>query len=969
MGLRFIGVKSITFMVLLLFIASGALPAGAQASPPPLLSPFSLQLQVSNQDAHGVKLEWPGAPVSAAAVTAALATLPTVRYQGYELPMQLVTLRLDAGVQSAALQLQELQAVRWEGALTPAQPLAPPVLDWEAPLTASPVEEVALPTAPLFVLRQGKVRGQTIAVVALSPLYQAGGEVKLATHVSAQVAHAATVDDRLFLTSLMEVSTAAQPPSPDTVNDLAPVNAAAATNAIKIIVRQSGMQQITGQALSNAGLNLPDLEVAKLHLAHNGRETPLEINGLVNDKLTAASTIRFYAPVAQDRWNLTQVYWLTSASTDGARMAVRTVMPAGAPGLSTVIEKGVWSDNKLYSSQQAGVDGDHWFHKEMRFDPARIPTATVTINNLLPPASGSAIYTLTLSTLAKAQSQLRVQAGGHVQVIAWHSAPDNVLIPNWSHTVQAPASAQKLLLTLLDGDDRSGLALDQVAWQQPAMLNFQGKGAHFSGVAGLHTYQWQGLPLLYLLYDVTDPGAPVSLTGATPNGFQDGPAARDYLLAGPGTLHEPEVQFHEPVVISAGGGADAIYIAPHEFHAALEPLVAHRQAQGYSVAVVDVADIYDAWSYGQVSAEAIRTFLRFAKSAWQPAPLSAVLVGDGTWDPHNYEKKANHINFIPPYVADVDPWLDEAACETCFAQLDGDDPLTGDSVTGDFFATDIWIGRFSVRTVQELTNLVDKIIRYETDVSPGAWRSNSVFLADNYVQSIDSDNRPIVDAAGDFATITDQLIHTVHPQSSIQRIYYDPYPQIADPTRVQTWRVHSAAGAKAAALNVLNAGAGLVTYNGHAHQWQWARFDSDPSVDGFLALYDTDTLTNNDRFFITLSMTCLTAQFHKPADSGTVLDERQLLNPNGGAVAVWGPSGLSVVHGHDALQHGFHRALWNAPPMTARLGELIEAGYTELLTKHACCQDALQTFLLLGDPLTPTRIELANFIYLPLADR
>ena len=187
---------------------------------------------------------------------------------------------------------------------------------------------------------------------------------------------------------------------------------------------------------------------------------------------------------------------------------------------------------------------------------------------------------------------------------------------------------------------------------------------------------------------------------------------------------------------------------------------------------------------------------------------------------------------------------------------------------------------------------------------------------------------------------------------------------------METWRIANATNAHDAVLSQLSAGAGLVTYNGHSHHWQWAITDESPNADPnwLLGLYDTDILSNKDRYFINLSMTCLTSQFQKPAFSGTVLDERMLLNPNGGAVSVWGPAGLSVAYGHDLLQRGFYEALWAAPPLTAKVGALIEAGNIELLTQGACCQDTLKTFLLLGDPLTTVRAypNAIPEVYLPI---
>ena len=73
-------------------------------------------------------------------------------------------------------------------------------------------------------------------------------------------------------------------------------------------------------------------------------------------------------------------------------------------------------------------------------------------------------------------------------------------------------------------------------------------------------------------------------------------------------------------------------------------------------------------------------------------------------------------------------------------------------------------------------------------------------------------------------------------------------------------------------------------------------------------------------------------------------------------MAVWGGAGLAVAHGHDRLQQGFHQALWNAPSGSARLGELVEAGYFNLWERGGCCQDVRFSYLLLGDPLTTIHV-------------
>src|SRR5206468_8428968 len=82
--------------------------------------------------------------------------------------------------------------------------------------------------------------------------------------------------------------------------------------------------------------------------------------------------------------------------------------------------------------------------------------------------------------------------------------------------------------------------------------------------------------------------------------------------------------------------ADYLVISPAEFMGAVAPLKALREGQGHSVAMVDVEDIYDEFSFGQKTPYALREFLTRAKVSWSRAPKFAVLVGNATTDPRNY---------------------------------------------------------------------------------------------------------------------------------------------------------------------------------------------------------------------------------------------------------------------------------------------------------------------------------------------
>jgi hypothetical protein len=426
--------------------------------------------------------------------------------------------------------------------------------------------------------------------------------------------------------------------------------------------------------------------------------------------------------------------------------------------------------------------------------------------------------------------------------------------------------------------------------------------------------------------------------------FTDGPEAHRYLVTGSATLHTPTVQRHTPVDLLRPREAEAVYVAPAAFHAALAPLIAHRRQQSYAVELIAVEAIYASWSFGQVDPEAIRRFMQHAAATWTRAPEALVLVGDGTSDPHNYLGRHN-ANHIPPYLALVDPWLGETACEPCFVQLDGDDPL-------DDALPDLAVGRLPVKTEAELAALVGKLIRYDTAAAGGSWRGKAVFVADN------------ADGAGDFAAFAELSVAEQPAGIAVERVYYQPSVDARPVSGIADAR-----SARARTLVALNQGAGLVNYIGHSHAWQWAVTDPAVTPSYLLGLYDVDGLTNGERLPIVLAMTCLTSAFQQPAYSGTTIDERLVLHPHGGAIATWGPTGLGIVHGHDALQRGFYRALWSTPAGTATLGELTLAGYRELFTRGSCCQDTLRTFALLGDPLTRARVQPFQRVWVPQASR
>ena len=940
-------------------------------------------LQIESRDGS-LHLSWQGG-VQAASTGEAAAT---TSYGGYLLPLQTVMVELPAeqtaAGASAAIAVSGMSSSPYSGALTPAPNFDPPALDYVPSPTNQPIAtEAHLPSSPVFVISEGVQRGRHLAVIGFSSIYQDpnSGEILAVDALDATLAGAslaATSDptaDPSNASLFAPVSTYAAAP--------APTNPLANTNAYKLLVSQAGIQQVSGADLAAAGLASP--QASKLRVFYQGVEVPLHIlDGNSNNVLDSGDTLRFYAESAGDAWNTQSVYWLTTGPSDGLRMSQRDVAAAGATTRNTAYEVGRYQKSAIYESTIPGADGDNWFQANLRaeesdaqFDvtlPHQMP-----LNNALP-----TLLELNLTPYSIGAYGTELNPVNHrVQfATSGFNAPENwgVVLTgaapyqNLTQVVSLGKAADVWSIKLLQETPGRAIFVDEIRYLLPVQLNFGSKGATFQGVDGTWRYQLSNTPTDTpggrALYDITDPVQPVRLTIPSGANFemQDGPRPRRYVMTGDGTFFSPTVAAHAAVNLGGSSAAHTLYIAPADFHAALQPLVELRKSQGYQVRVVDIQAIYDAWSFGMVDAKAIRSFLRYAVGNWNPAPIAAVLVGDTTWDPLNFLGYGNP-NIIPPYIANADPWIKYVPCDSCYGQLDGDDPAND-------YLVDIWIGRFPVISTAEVTTVVNKIVKYETNTDVRAqWRGASLQLADDDVRP---DNT--VDTAGPFVGSAEHVVSLMPESIRHLRNYFlaatdftgVPSELMALLNSLTSWFISDPDAALKRSIALMNSGVGLVTYTGHSNHWQWARVvkDGDPNK-WLFGLWEVRSLNNINSLFISMSMTCYTSQFHKPEKNHFTLDEHLLLHGGGGAVATWGPTGFSVVPAHDTLQVGFHKMLWKSPALKAKLGALTEAGYLEVFASGEKLLDVNKTFAFMGDPLTAAGVlpVESTYLYMPKLNR
>jgi hypothetical protein len=342
---------------------------------------------------------------------------------------------------------------------------------------------------------------------------------------------------------------------------------------------------------------------------------------------------------------------------------------------------------------------------------------------------------------------------------------------------------------------------------------------------------------------------------------------------------------------NAQPGAEVVMISYPEFAEDLKPLVRLHKAEGKTVAVVSVNDVYDEFNFGERSPYALRNFLKTAMLQWANKPKYLLLVGDASLDPRDY-LGFGFFDFVPTRMVPTteiktasDDWFSDFN-DSGFAQI----------------AT----GRLPVRTRDEASAVVGKIATYAS-AQPAGWTNQTLMVADR-----DSD-----------INFTQEATDTQNVLPKSMNVF-DVFASNLDPET-----------ARQEILSNINNGQLLVNYTGHGSVEVWS---------GETLLDDTSasTLTNGNRLPVFLTMNCLNGYFQDVYTQS--LAETLLLSSSGGGVAVWASSGLNQADPQAQMNKVLVQSLFTQP--TPTLGDAIifaKSGITD--------PDVRKTYILFGDPL------------------
>jgi hypothetical protein len=722
-------------------------------------------------------------------------------------------------------------------------------------------------------------------------------------------------------------------------------------------VPSDGLYAITCADLAGAGATAVELATMRILAGGiDGAEIPLLITNHNNSLFCDQDdVIEFWGQGIVSKYATDNVYWLTFGGAPGLRMASRT--PAPGATLQTTATVALRLERNLqYRPQSPRVEGyEHWFwHLLTSYSPAFPRTQHYTFT-LETPVLGEATLQATLAGMSDFGHRTQVALNGmRLSDVNWTgyglhnpllTVPAGLLVvgSNVISVTDATATNSAVLV------DHFVLTMTQSARASGDALTLR------AASAGDWRFQASGFTdAAVRAFDITAPHNPVQITGVSVSApcpctaqFSDQTdSLRTYYLLAPAARRTPAAITRATVrdIRASAAGADYVIIAHPSLLAAVAPLAAHRTAQGLRVATFSAQEVYDAFSGGVADPQALHDFLAYAYHNWPaPAPSYVLLVGDGHYDPKGHCLAAGcsgnlvtapNTNLIPPYLRMVDPWIGETAADNLLVTFG---PLNT--------LPDMAIGRLPVSSVAETEQMVAKILAYEQNPPPGAWRSSLTFVTDNAFQS-----NGAVDPAGNFWALSDTIVEdpVLAPYAlTKQRIYFNlcnpatfAHCALPDPPYAPYTTGVSMTTAIVAALNE---GRVLVNYIGHAAPATWA---GSPPI---FRASDVASLSNGARLPVMLDMTCYTGFFHSPAATGAALSEVMLRKDGGGAIASWASSGLSVVDGHDHMNRGFLRAVVAEGVRPIGLAAL--AGLAELYTAGGgAFLENLATYHIIGDP-------------------
>ncbi len=659
-------------------------------------------------------------------------------------------------------------------------------------------------------------------------------------------------------------------------------------SALKMRIRDRGIYRISAQSLSALGFELT--QTADWKVYNGGVEQPINV--------TADGSIEFYGKGIDTIQTDANVYWLTTDVTSGRRInrTNQNYLNSALDSSSRVVVER--RERAMRLSSVINGARENWFGSYVANAPV---TKTLDLRDIAVESNQTATLGIDLQGITNLVHQIDVKLNGNNVGQINFNAFDR---KEWSVSVPLSALVEGTntisLQSLNTSSDYS--VTESLRITYPQRLVASGNKLEFTHDSNQAVKLRGFLSPVVRVFDVTDPAqvgeiVPESRleTDGTYTVTVSGTSTPKLLIASGETVQplsaEPLVPNVPSDLRNTANRGRLIIISQSSFMKPLYGLQWQREVQGLPTFMVDIEDIYDEFGDGIKSAEALRSFLQFAKQNWAVKPDYVILAGDSSADPRNYSGMGGDgYNQVPTMFTDT--WNIEAPTDEMLVDFDGDS------------IGEIAVGRLPAQNRDEMAEMVEKITN--------TYQMGSAEVNERGVHFVSDDN-----LGYNFAAASRNMASRI--PASINVNYLDRNATNSSQLRTDL-------------IGRINAGALIVNFFGHGSVTSWTSA-------GILRNSDAAGLFNLKRTPFIVSLACLNGD--NTVFGVTGFAEAMMKRGQGGAFAVWAASGWNAAYEEELMGKDLYPRIFAGMPIGDAVRE-VKSLYPTV--------DMRRTFILFGDP-------------------
>ncbi len=697
-------------------------------------------------------------------------------------------------------------------------------------------------------------------------------------------------------------------------------SAVQARDIVNLKTLESGVHEVTYQALSQYGADVAGEEVADLALMNQGSAVQIQVTGSDADSSVfgEGSVIRFIAKKMDTLYTDTNVYTLRSDSLNAQRMTLdNRAMPRGASAVSYLATKR-FSPQTQYSFTSPD-QSDPWYAKRIvAIGSPQSETVSLTLDDVAPGGnSGSSKAKLSVNLWGS--TDLAGAADDHSLAVSFNGRQvaaktfDGLASETVSTELEVVNDGSNTVTVTLPMDTGYGfdaVNLNSIEVKYPRKFVAQDDRLDFASTARRFRISGfkpesmpngdddivavredsQGLSVVTNTRTLCRGTCLVSMPGS-------GQTAHYYVTA-QSAVHRPTIDALPVEQDIMSGQASYLIISHPDFIGSdgnnmLEGLAAEMASELGSAKVVDVEAIYAQFGHHLFDPTAIQDYIRYA--ATNLGTQYVVLVGGDIYDYRNFEND-DATSFIPSIYAAAGNSITFAPVDAKYVDLNNNN------------VPDLPIGRLPVRTTDQLRILLNK----RRDYLNRDYAGKALLVADKYdaVQQYD------------FADDADEIEQQYLQGFEVERAYVD---------------LLGLREARNSLSNAINQGVSLTAFFGHSSTNQW-------SFDGLLTGPDAARLDNAGKPTVVTQWGCWNAYYVSPNEDS--MGHRFMMEGEQGAVAVMGASTLTNANSERKLAKLVFARLANGE----RLGNAVTNAKQEYAQDNPNDLDVLLGWTILGLP-------------------